>query len=56
VLGIDDGWVLLAYSLCVFSSALCVLYGVVNWNKGDEPVSDEDVEWAKEEQEEEEAL
>ena len=56
VLGIEDGWVVLAYALCVLSSALCVVYGIVNWNKGDEPVTQEGVEWAKEEQEEEEAL
>jgi len=56
MLGIEDTWVLLAYGLCVCSSLLCVVYGVVNWNRGDEPVKPEDVEWAKEEQEEEEEL
>jgi len=54
VLGIDDGWVVLAYALCVLSSLLCVVYGVCTWNQGDEPVRQEDVEWAKEEKEEEE--
>jgi hypothetical protein len=34
-----------------------VAYGVLNWNKGVEPVKQEDVQWAKEEKEEvEEAL
>ena len=52
MLGIEDGWVVLAYVLCVLSTLLCVIYGVVNWNKGDEPVTNEDVQWAKEEKEE----
>jgi len=57
VLGIEDGWVVLGYVLCIFSSLLCVIYGVVNWNKGEEPLRQEDVAWAKEEKEEvEEAL
>ena len=57
MLGIEDGWVSLAYVLCVFSALLCVIYGLINWNRGDEPVKQEDVAWAKEEKEEvEEAL
>ncbi len=56
MLGIEDGWVVLAYVLCVLSSALCVVYGAVNWNRGEEPVTQEDVEWAREEKEEEEVL
>jgi len=56
MLGIADGWVVLAYGLCILSSALCVAYGLLNWSKGDEPVSQEDVDWAKEEKEEEEVL
>jgi len=52
MLGIEDGWVVLAYVLCVFSALLCVVYGALNWNKGEEPVTAEDVEWAKEEKEE----
>ena len=50
-------WVVLAYVLCVLSTLLCVIYGIANWNKGDEPVKEEDVAWAEEEKEEvEEAL
>jgi len=57
VLGIEDGWVVLAYVLCILSSLLCVVYGALNWNKGEEPLKQEDVAWAKEEKEEvEEAL
>ncbi|MFP4057927.1 MAG: symporter small accessory protein [Candidatus Brocadiia bacterium] len=57
MLGIEDQWVVLAYGLCIASTILCVVYGIVNWTRGDEPVEQEDVDWAKEEKEEvEEAL
>jgi len=52
LLGIEGGWVVLAYLLCILSTLLCVVYGVLNWNKGDEPLQQEDVEWAREEHEE----
>jgi hypothetical protein len=48
-LGIQDIWVWLAYILCILSTALCVVYGLVNWNKGEEPVKPDDTAWAKEE-------
>ncbi len=50
--GIDDPLIWSAYLLCLFSAALCVGYGALNWNKGDESVQPEDIEWAQEEQEE----
>lgn len=50
--GIQDPWVWGAYLLCVLSTLLCVVYGLINWNKGDETVKPEDVQWAKEEKEE----
>jgi len=57
LLGIEDGWVVLAYVLCLLSSLLCVLYGIVYWNRGEEAVRPEDVEWAQEEKKDiEEAL
>ena len=57
MLGIEDGWVVLAYVLCLLSSLLCVLYGIVCWNRGEEAVRPEDVEWAQEEKKDiEEAL
>jgi hypothetical protein len=49
VLGIEDGWVVAAYLLCVGSSILCVLYGLFTWNKGEEPIRQEDLDWAQEE-------
>lgn len=52
MLGIHDKWVFLAYSLSVLSTVVCVVYGVLSWNRGDEPVKQEDVQWMKEEVEE----
>jgi hypothetical protein len=49
MLGIDDPVVLLAYILCVASTLLCVVYGVINWNKGDDAVRPEDEKWSTEE-------
>ena len=49
LLGLADGWVALAYILSLLCSLLCVVYGVINWNKGDEPVREEDRHWAEEE-------
>ena len=36
MLGIPDFWISAAYVLCISSAVLCVIYGVVNWNKGGE--------------------
>ncbi|MFH0953228.1 MAG: symporter small accessory protein [Verrucomicrobiota bacterium] len=52
LLGIKDPWVSLAYILTILSSLLCVVYGLINWNKGEEPAKQEDIDWAKEEKEE----
>lgn len=49
-------WVGVAYLLCIASALLCVVYGIINWNKGDEPTKSEDVEWAKVEEKAEEVL
>ncbi len=56
MLGIDDPWVAGAYLLCLASAVLCVVYGLLNWNKGEEPVEQEDVQWASAEQKIEEDL
>ncbi len=50
--GIEDPVIIVCYALCVGGALLCVIYGAINWNKGDLPVKKEDVEWAKEEKEE----
>ncbi len=50
MLGIEDKGVLLVYLLCIGSSALCVLYGIIARNRGDEPIKPEDVKWVTEEE------
>lgn len=32
-----DFSIFLAYFLCIASAVACVVYGVINWNKGREP-------------------
>lgn len=57
VLGIPDPWVWGAYILCILSTLLCVVYGVLYWNKGDEDEEEqikEEMEWHKKEKEMEE--
>ena len=49
VLGIESPSVWLAYVLSLGGALLCVVYGIANWDKGEEPVQKEDVDWAKEE-------
>ena len=56
VLGIEDKYVWLAYVLCIASAILCVVYGLITRNRGDEPVGAEDVRWANEEEKVEEEL
>jgi len=56
LLGIEGTSVWLAYVLCVLSTLLCVVYGLLNWNKGDEPVQEADVKWAAEEKKVEQEL
>ncbi len=36
MLGIDDPWIWGVYLLCILSTILCISYGIVNWNKGEE--------------------
>ena len=57
VLGIDDPWVWSAYILTILSMLLCVVYGALNWNKGDEDEETqvkEEMEWHKKEKDMEE--
>lgn len=49
MLGIEDTYVWLVYLLCILSSLLCIGYGVINWNRGDESVEPADIQWAAEE-------
>ncbi len=34
--GVNDPWVLLGYGATLLFALACVLYGLVNWNKGGE--------------------
>lgn len=52
--GIEDMWVWLAYLLCIASTLLCILYGAIMWNRGDDSVREEDRQWAQEEKKVEE--
>lgn len=58
MLGIPDPGVWIVMILCVLSSALCIVYGVMNWNADDDaPVTDpHEREWAEEEKKIEEEL
>lgn len=48
-LGLADFWVFLAYVLCICSSVLCVVYGLINWNRNGSEITPEDVAWAQDE-------
>ncbi len=50
MLGLEGFSVFLAYVLCIASAALCIAYGSLTWNKGDEPIRPEDVKWVQKEQ------
>ena len=56
MLGIEDFYVWLAYVLCLASTILCVVYGLIAWNRGEDQPAKEDVHWAKEEKKVEEEL
>ena len=56
ILGIKDGYVLAAYILCIASTVLCVIYGLIAWNRGEEVLGAEDVHWVEEEKKVEEEM
>lgn len=50
MLGIQDLWVALPYILSILSALLCVVWGVLKWNKGDNDEPEEEIRhWAEEE-------
>lgn len=49
VLGINDPQIWSAYLLCILSALFCIVYGIFNWNKGDEIVHSEDKKWVEDE-------
>lgn len=36
MLGLGDCWVLLAFSANIIVVLICVVYGIINWNRGGE--------------------
>ena len=58
MLGIEDPWVVTPYILCILSALLCVVWGVIKWNKDDDTSEtiDEIKQWAEEEDRVEEEL
>jgi hypothetical protein len=57
--GIEDPWIISAYLLCFLSACACVIYGLLNWNKGADKEPEEFIEeskWEKSESEIEETL
>jgi hypothetical protein len=47
--GLDDPQIWSVYLLCILSVLFCIVYGIANWNKGDEPVYPADKQWLKDE-------
>ena len=57
--GLEDFGVSSAFLLCIISAVLCVIYGIVNWNKGNENETDqikEELAWQTEENQIDEKL
>jgi hypothetical protein len=51
--GIEDPVIYIGYLLAIASSLLCVVYGLLNWNKdGEKPEEvSKDLEWEEKEEE-----
>lgn len=59
MIGLADGWIVLAFLLCILSVIACVVYGVINWNRGSEKEKDqveEERTWEKAEKKIEERM
>jgi hypothetical protein len=58
LLGFQDPWVWLAYTLSILSALLCVAWGIRNWNRGEngEEQPDKVKHWAAEEDKVEQEL
>ena len=51
--GLKDPWIILVYLLNFGAVALCVVYGIRNWNRGGDPTPvelDENRQWGQEEE------
>lgn len=56
MLGIEDPGIWMGYLCCIIVTLFCIIYGAINWNKGDEPIYPEDVKWVRDEHEVQEGL
>lgn len=45
--GLGDFSILAVYGLCILSALACIVYGIINWNKGGDEVNESDKEWSK---------
>jgi hypothetical protein len=53
MIGIPDPGIWLAYGLAIGSAVLCVVYGIINWNKGGEEDPPQEIaKWVAEEKSE----
>jgi hypothetical protein len=56
MLGINDPWIWGVYLLCILSTLLCIIYGLMNWNKGADMEEEEMAEEAAWEEKEEDMV
>jgi len=49
MLGLQDPWIILAYLLTIISAIFTTVYGILNWNKNGEKITEEDKKWYEEE-------
>jgi len=58
--GLGDAAVSTGFLLTILSSLLCIIYGIIIWNKPEEEVSEEEIreekKWAEEEKKIEETM
>ena len=43
ILGIPDLWVSMSIILSVLATIICVLYGILGWNRGDDTESSDEI-------------
>ena len=52
MLGINDPWIWGVYLLSILSTLICIVYGMLNWNKGyevDDSEISEEIIWEEQE-------
>ena len=54
--GLTDFWIGLVYVLCLLSTLLCVIYGIIHWNHDGEADPAAEWQWEFEEERIEEQL